>query len=85
MELSESAAEAVLHRLESLRTEAAVLQEQTQSPEVCSAARTQPSVKILDHSNGQGDLEEGQLITVATKPLVRHHRATETDRHTVLS
>ncbi|CAB1313518.1 unnamed protein product [Coregonus sp. 'balchen'] len=55
--------------LESLRTEAAVLQKQTPSPEVCSAARTQPSVKILAHRNGRGGLEEGQLITTATMPL----------------
>uniref|UniRef100_A0A8C7LU59 Uncharacterized protein n=1 Tax=Oncorhynchus mykiss TaxID=8022 RepID=A0A8C7LU59_ONCMY len=55
---------------ESLRTEAAVLQKQTPSPEVCSAAQTKPSVKLLAHRNGQGGLEEGQLITVATMPMV---------------
>uniref|UniRef100_A0A8C7L740 Uncharacterized protein n=1 Tax=Oncorhynchus kisutch TaxID=8019 RepID=A0A8C7L740_ONCKI len=55
---------------ESLRTEAAVLQKQTPSPEVCSAAQTKPSVKLLAHRNGQGGLEEGQLITVATMPLL---------------
>ncbi|KAK6319935.1 hypothetical protein J4Q44_G00090420 [Coregonus suidteri] len=73
-ELSESAADVTLQRLEecleSLRTEAAVLQKQTPSPEVCSAARTQPSVKILAHRNGRGGLEEGQLITTATMPLL---------------